>query len=137
MLFIGDLPVEPVYPRLKQEIVSQEFPLRLRVVIRMTAEMASTAILHWTAYAQTSGGPRTTLAKIQFQPTSVAGNEFAASLEIREPGAVVLVPSASQSDARSNFEFKVLGPKSLEESVNRLLNDPEHRGSGALEIRSN
>lgn len=143
IIYVGNLPIEILYPLPGAEIVARSFPTQLRVAFRVAGKLksgsavaapASKDFLNWALIINPQASSRP-LDPVPFERLGEE-NLYQADIVIKEAGFYLLAPpGAETTDGQGSVGFKVIDSAGMTDKLNSLLDEVEKEGTGEVEIR--
>jgi hypothetical protein len=142
IIYVGNLPIEVLYPLPGTEIVARSFPMKLRMAFRVAARLKSESavpkaeddFLKWNLILDPQSTARN-LGTLLFEQQGDE-NLYHVDLELKESGFYTLAPPGSSGSAgQGSVGFKVIDSASMADKINSLLEEVEKEGIGEVEIR--
>jgi|GEM_PF-1935263 len=142
IIYVGNLPVEVLYPTPNSEIIPESFPASIRVSFRIADQITATEnnqkellFNEWTLYSLDKEFKPTLVDKFTFTEGSIP-NHYSQKIIIKRTGLFLLAPSGLDAGLSYNgFRFSVFDRSQLESKIQDLLDNYDSSKDKPLEIR--
>ncbi len=142
IIYVGNLPIEILYPLSGSEVIPESFPAKLRVTFRAAPQLQSledssgTDFSAWNLYKISVNAPPRYIREFRFE-TGQIPRHYSTELVVDEAGEYLLTPKGLDPGLSYNgFRLRVSHPKELGTRIQDLLDNYETSQDKPLELRS-
>ena len=141
IIYVGNLPIEVLYPLTDSNIIPETFPAKLRVTFRIAPQLQSldksqdNEFKFWTLHRLSQDEAPRAVLDFEFHESAIP-RHYTSELTIPMPGTYLLTPKGLDPGQSSNgFKLKVTDRSQLGDRILDLLDNYETFKDKPLEIR--
>jgi hypothetical protein len=141
IIYVGNLPIEVLYPLTDSDIIPETFPAKLRVTFRIAPQLQSldksqdNEFKFWTLHRLSQDEAPRAVVDFEFFESEIP-RHYTSELTIPMPGYYLLTPKGLDPSQSSNgFKLKVTDRSQLGNKIQDLLDNYDASKDKPLEIR--